>query len=275
MSTDKFDNIPKIVLDREDREAFHGRNVKPTKATGTALDSEQPVVKSSGGVWGVLAFFMVLGAFGASYFLYDLSLKQQQMLTDAEDRIYELERKLSATGEELDQSAVALRVQVNELKDKTEVLWQEMDKLWASAWRRNQSEIKDLESKVTKDFQAQKKLISGLESDVSLSTTNMAVLQEQVDSQLNKAQQLTSSVESVVLTSATTQEDVQDMTDQLATAALRIEALVERVNSLEELKTQLENAQRRAAAQASQPKPEPVLAETTTPTGGGTTPVGG
>lgn len=274
MSTDKFDNIPKIVLDREDREAFHGRNVKPSKGADVALDNEPPVVKSSGGVWGVLAFFMVLGAFGASYFLYDLSLKQQQMLTDAEERIYELERKLSATGEELDQSAVALRVQVNELKDKTEVLWQEMDKLWASAWRRNQSEIKDLESKVSKDFQAQKKLISGLESDVSLSTTNMAVLQEQVDTQLNKAQQLTSSIESVVLTSATTQEDVQDMTDQLATAALRIEALVERVNSLEELKTQLENAQRRAAAQANQPKPEPVVAETAT-TGGGTTPVGG
>lgn len=275
MSTDKFDNIPKIVLDREDREAFHGRNVKPSKGADVALDYEPTVAKSSGGVWGVLAFFMVLGAFGASYFLYDLSLKQQQMLADSEDRIYELERKLSATGEELDQSAVALRVQVNELKDKTEVLWQEMDKLWASAWRRNQSEIKDLESKVSKDFQAQKKLISGLESDVSLSTTNMAVLQEQVDTQLNKAQQLTSSIESVVLTSATTQEDVQDMTDQLATAALRIEALVERVNSLEELKTQLENAQRRAATQANQLKPEPVVAETATTTGGGTTPVGG
>ncbi len=239
MSKDKFDNIPRIVLDKDDRDSFRGRSAPPGKVTDDVASVEAAPVKSVGSGWGVTAFILVLFGFGGSYYLYQQSELQQAQLHEADLRIQELERRLSATGEELDQSAVALRVQVTELKEKTDVLWDEMDKLWASAWRRNQSELKDLDAKVTRNFNSQKQLIEGLEGEVSMSSTNMVVLQEQVDQQLARAQQLTASVESVVTANASTDDELRSMTDQLATAALRIEALVERVNSLESLREQL------------------------------------
>jgi septal ring factor EnvC (AmiA/AmiB activator) len=43
---------------------------------------------------------------------------------------------------------------VGELANRAEELWGQMDKLWASAWRRNQKDIKDL-SKVVEDNRTQ------------------------------------------------------------------------------------------------------------------------
>lgn len=249
MSTDKFDNIPKIVLDKEDRDAFHrGRaSTGGSKAAKTAV-TEPVERKSSGSGWVTFVLLIALGGYGASYYLYHQSQLQQAAFEQAEERIFELERKLSATDEELDQSAVALRVQVTELKEKTEVLWGEMDKLWASAWRRNQTEIKDLTAKINKDFRDQTQRIVGLENEIGASSTGMAVLQEQVDQQLAKAQQLSTSfesvvknIESVVQNSAAGEQERRELGDQIATTALRIEALVDRINELEQLREQLNN----------------------------------
>ena len=73
---------------------------------------------------------------------------RKRLPEQAEQRILQLENKLSATGEEIGESTVALQVKVTELTNKTNELWEQMDKLWASAWRRNQQEIADLGDRV-------------------------------------------------------------------------------------------------------------------------------
>lgn len=252
MSTDKFDNVPRIVLDKEDREAFHGRSAKPSKSPERSPAPERnDAPKSGNGLWIFLTFVVALGGYGASYWLFEQNKRQLQLLNDAEVRIQDLERKISATDEELDQSAVALRVQVNELKDKSEVLWQEMDKLWASAWRRNQSEIKDLSESMTKSFREQRQKVTGLENDISLAGTNMAVIQEQVDKQKVEVQQLTNTVSNALKNNNNSKQEVKQLTDQIATSALRIEALADRINQLEQLKQQVE-------ALSARPAPVPV-----------------
>lgn len=251
MSTDKFDKVPRIVLDKEDRDSFQRtRAAQTTNPTVTATEaSAAPVARSGGGLL-FLIFFVALGGYGVSYWLYQENQKVVQQLSNAGDRIYELERKLSATGEELDQSAVALRVQVNELKDKTDVLWKEMDKLWASAWRRNQSEIKELNAQLKRTDKSQKDGLSAVQSDISDSNNNLAVIQEQVNQQLKRAEEINNSIDAVVRSRAESQQTVQDMGDQVATVALRIEALIERIDALESLKEQVAALNSRKTARA-------------------------
>ena len=64
---------------------------------------------------------------------------------------------MSATGEEIGESTVALKVKLEAISEKTELLLTEMDKLWASAWRRNQTEIKALNAQSQKLVQQQTK----------------------------------------------------------------------------------------------------------------------
>lgn len=253
MSTDKFDNVPRIVLEKEDRDSFQRtRAAQKTKPEPEVPQDSPPPSKSSGGLL-VFVLLLALGGYGGSYWLYTLQQKTANQLENASERIYELERKISATGEELDQSAVALRVQVNELKDKTDVLWQEMDKLWASAWRRNQTEIKELQTQTTNEFKNQKATLTALRSDISESNTNMAVIQEQVNQQLARAKEINSSLESVVKQRAASEQQIRDMGDQVATVALRIEALIERIDALESLKQEVSTIKSQNAARSAPP----------------------
>ena len=190
MSNQKFENdIPKIVLEKEDREAFQRQRQQSNKSTSAKVTEEAPAAKSSGSpLFTFFVFLLAVTAGGACYWLYEQKLLQDEQLARAEQRIQDLERRLSATGEELDQSAVALQVKVNELSEKSEELWSQMDKLWASAWRRNQTEIKDLERKVDTQKSELNKQFSAVESDISQSSTNIAAIREQITSQQEQSQ---------------------------------------------------------------------------------------
>ena len=188
MSNEKFTNeLPSIVLDKEDREAYQRSRKQGKAKTGTP----EPETKQTSGTSGwvtFLVFLIAASACGAAYWLYEQNLKMSAQLASAESRINDLERRLSATGEEMDQSAVALQVKVNELSEKADELWRQMDKLWASAWRKNQAELKALATKVNNDDEALKRQIGVVEEEVGLSNTNLELLQEQVSDQLTKTQ---------------------------------------------------------------------------------------
>ena len=190
MSNEKFENdIPKIILEKEDREAFQRQRQQGKKTASTQVKEETPSKKSSGSpVFSFFLFLLIVAAGGACYWLYEQKLIQDQQLAQAEQRILELEKRLSATGEELDQSAVALQVKVNELSEKTTELWAQMDKLWASAWRRNQSDIKDLAGKVASQQTNLQTQLAGVENQLNQSGTNFELLQEQIKTQQEQAQ---------------------------------------------------------------------------------------
>jgi hypothetical protein len=253
MSKNTFDdNIPNIVLDKEDRDAFH-RSRKSTTTSGSDTKKQQPESdndnENKGGGSKTLTFLVLiiaLAACGASYWLYQQTLAQDAALSNAAERISDLERRLSATGEEIGQSAVALQVKVTELNEKTDELWVQMDKLWASAWRRNQADIESLTKKTTSQASVMKNQLSVIEGEMNLAGTNLALLQEQVNSQLTKTDQLNLSITKLETENNSYKNQIADLQSKVLAASQVNAALTRRI-------AELEKSQRASAAAASTP----------------------
>lgn len=137
--------IPNITLDHDQVKAMnasrssHAKKSKQTEQLAGTQSKSSPA-----NIFFTIIIYAALA--GASWFFYQENLKLQRLIGDSENRIQQLENQLSATGEEMGESTIALKVKLEAISEKTEKLWNEMDKLWASAWRKNQSEIKALRS---------------------------------------------------------------------------------------------------------------------------------
>ena len=194
MSQHSFDDVPNIRVDASDRSVqAHNPNGTPLPVATVVKASNQSLVISA-------LLLALLSSGAAGYLLY--SQQQSQLAFDsATARILELENRLSATGEEMGNSTVALQVKVTELANRSEELWQQMDKLWASAWRRNQSEIKDL-TKVVEDnrTQAQSNVNSvtqSLSKGLASSDTKFDALQNDFNSAKNEVLSLSMELETI------------------------------------------------------------------------------
>ncbi|WP_286261305.1 hypothetical protein [Thalassotalea atypica] len=191
MNNRSEDNIPNIVLDNDDVEAY-----KSTKKQKAATPSKQavpstPVKAKTPGflVFTSVLIYMLVG--GAGYWFYQQDLQNKALLQSSERRIVELEKQLSATGEEMGESTVALKAKLEGLIQKTDTLWKEMDKLWASAWRKNQSEIKALVAQNKKQatlnsqnkasFVAASGFIKEVQENQTLAEFNVSALSEKLD----------------------------------------------------------------------------------------------
>ncbi|GAB3012294.1 hypothetical protein [Bowmanella dokdonensis] len=180
----KPDDMPTIQLDQEDREAYLHKRSKQPKQTVTDKEPAPKQTSAKGGNKGLVIFtlLLALGALAASGWLFQQTRLQQSSLVEAQDRIQELENKLSATGEEMGESTVALQAKLKAVTEKTDELWEQMDKLWASAWRKNQSEIQSLATtvdKLSKGQQDTSQKARLLESDISLAATRLTAIEEQ------------------------------------------------------------------------------------------------
>ena len=133
--------IPSITLDHD-----QVKSVTTSQQKTSTHESNSNTVKQSSVVNNLFTFIIYLALGATSWFFYQESLKLQQLVHHSEQRIQQLENQLSATGEEMGESTIALKVKLEAISEKTEKLWGEMDKLWASAWRKNQTEIKALRS---------------------------------------------------------------------------------------------------------------------------------
>lgn len=136
--------IPNITLDHDQVKAINASRSSNNKHINTEVSQKGQSKTSPATV--LFTFIIYLALAGASWFFYQENLKLQSLISDSENRIQQLENQLSATGEEMGESTIALKVKLEAITEKTEKLWNEMDKLWASAWRKNQSEIKALRS---------------------------------------------------------------------------------------------------------------------------------
>ena len=91
-----------------------------------------------------LAMLLLIGLSLAANIFFAVTINQLQQQSEQHiSRTDALEKSLTSTDENMSQSSVAMQIKLRELSEKTEELWQQMDKLWASAWRRNQTEIAD------------------------------------------------------------------------------------------------------------------------------------
>jgi DNA repair exonuclease SbcCD ATPase subunit len=245
MANDPFDDMPKIRLEKDDLESFHRTRAQATKK-GSKKGSvpDEPSAPSNSPSWFAFLFLLIIVVGAAGYW----SFEQYKVLQQAQSRITDLESRLSATGEDMDQSAAALQIKVSELSKKTEHLWSEMDKLWASAWRRNQSEIGDLNKTVVALKAASEKSTKSLSSDAADNNTSIGLVKEQLENQASLLNKLNKQFNQVSSIDADFEQQLASLREKLISTALanndltnQIDDLRRRVMAAEKKANQVEN----------------------------------
>jgi chromosome segregation ATPase len=245
MATDPLDDMPKIRLEKDDLESFHRTRAQSTKKSSNKgnLPDETPATSSSPS-WVAILFLLVVIVAAAGYW----SAQQYKVLQQSQNRIAELESRLSATGEDMDQSAAALQVKVSELSAKTEDLWSQMDKLWASAWRRNQSEIGELNKTVMSLKASTEKSTKSLSSETANNNTSISLAKERLENQANLLKQLNDKFGQINNIDADFEQQLASLREKLISTALanndltnQIDDLRRRVVAAEKKANQVEN----------------------------------
>lgn len=179
-----FSKVPDLNQVENTKQSSSQPNSTPPSSDQSSLQQAAPVKQNNLTTW--LGFAAILALSAGGYFLHQQNLKTQAQLVASEQRIAELESALSATGEEMGESAGAIKAKLSSLSKRTDELWTQMDKLWASAWRRNQSEIKKLseltasnQTKQTKAVNDATNKISALSQAQSELTLKLSFLEEQ------------------------------------------------------------------------------------------------
>jgi chromosome segregation ATPase len=133
---------------------------------------------------GLLARLMIavclIVAASAVAWAYQLQKDAQEaalVRADYEARISDLEDRLSDTDESVNQSGVAMQVKIKEL-------YSEVDKLWASAWRKNKAKIAANEKAVaetSKQVKSQNTAIDSIKSQSRTTDIQISALSGQLD----------------------------------------------------------------------------------------------
>lgn len=165
-----------------------------------------------------LSFLLAAAAAAGSAFLFLQLTESQATLQDAQQRVVELENRLSSTDESVNESGVAMQVKIKELTS-------EVDKLWASAWRKNQATLKALDGQVKTQQQA------SASQAKSLSAQKQALdkLQSQVGSALTAAQEL----KEIRSTSMAQKAELSELSDQLRDIDTGLRSLGKRMSESE------------------------------------------
>ena len=252
MAIDPLDDMPKIRLEKDDLESFHRSRAQSTnKNSKKGSVPDKTPARSNSPSWLAILFLLIIivGAAGYWSFQQYKVLQQAQISnTELESRITELENRLSATGEDMDQSAAALQVKVSELSVKTEDLWGQMDKLWASAWRRNQSEIGELNKTVMALKAASEKSAKSLSSEIANNNTSIALVKEQLENQASLLKQLNAQLGQINNVDADFEQQLASLREKLISTALannnltnQIDDLRKRIIAAEKKANQVEN----------------------------------
>lgn len=230
MATEPFEDMPKIRLEKDDLDSFHRtRAQSSTKSSKSSSHEPQDSGSSSGSPsWFVVLFLFLILAGAGGYW----SFLQYKVLEQAQNRITELESRLSATGEDMDQSAAALQVKVSELSKKSEELWEQMDKLWASAWRRNQSEIAALNKTVMTLKASSEKSAQNASSELSSTQTEIGLLKEQLENQASVLNQANEKLSQVNSTDLDFEQQLASLREKLISTALANNDLTNQIDDL-------------------------------------------
>ncbi|MGI9292731.1 MAG: hypothetical protein ACR2PS_02005 [Pseudomonadales bacterium] len=165
-----------------------------------------------------LSFLLASVAAAGSAYLFLQLTESQATLQDAQQRVVDLENRLSSTDESVNESGVAMQVKIKELTS-------EVDKLWASAWRKNQATLKALDGQVKTQQQASASQAKSLTAQ----TEAVDKLQSQVGSALAAAQQL----KEIQSTSMAQKAELSELSDQLRDIDTGLRSLSKRMSESE------------------------------------------
>jgi chromosome segregation ATPase len=245
MATDPLDDMPKIRLEKDDLESFHRTRAQSTNKSSKKgnVPDESPAASNSPSWFAIL--FLLIGIVGAAGYW---SFEQYKVLQQSQSSITELENRLSATGEDMDQSAAALQIKVSELSAKTEDLWAQMDKLWASAWRRNQTEIGALNKTVMALKASSEKNAKNLSSETANNNSSIALVKEQLENQASLLKQFNDTFNMINNVDTDFEQQLSSLREKLISTALanndltdQIDELRRRIAAAEKKTNQVEN----------------------------------
>ncbi|MGQ8365747.1 hypothetical protein [Glaciecola sp. 1036] len=229
MADNKDKDFAPINVDVNDRITTSSQR-RPTQTT---------IVKSNNWLVSSLIFVSVVAVAGCVYLFIQLQNANQTINSNIE-RLSSLESRLSATGEEMGESTVALQVKVGELSEKANELWEQMDKLWASAWRRNQQEIKELSNSVGNFKGDINKLVSvldnktkNLETQAQQLAGRISTLNATVNEQANSMLAASVERESLSENDTANASKVRDINEKLILLEQRNTNLLRQINELE------------------------------------------
>jgi chromosome segregation ATPase len=229
MATEPLDDMPKIRLEKDDLDSFHrtrAQSAKKSSKKNSLPDEPSSIFNPPSWLAILLLLAIIVGV--TSYWSY----QQYEVLQQAQSRITDLEGRLSATGEDMDQSAAALQIKVSELSVRTEDLWEQMDKLWASAWRRNQSEIGELNKTVMALKTSTEKSAKSLNSGTANNDTSIGLLNEQSENQANLLKQLNTQLSQVSNVDANFEQQIASLREKLISTALANNDLTNQIDDL-------------------------------------------
>lgn len=230
MAQDDLDHMPSIVPSRDagtHHDTAKSRGSKPDKSGGKS----QPPKGSggnggSGGGAGWLARALIavalIAAGGACYWAFQLQEQLQQANAQMEryaKRIGDLEARLSDTDEGLSQNTEAMAVKIKEL-------FSEVDKLWASAWRRNKASIEELE----KTSVSQVRKVAAAEKTIAANETQL----KSAASDIARLKSVAGDLERLMASARANQTEVERVADSLNRMNVELTKLNKRVGDNEE-----------------------------------------
>lgn len=217
MSDQDTDHISSIIPERDELSGHQRQNA-----------GRQAKKPSAGGA-GFLArlFIAVALVAGAAACAWAFQLqgqleKSDKLLFQYEARIKDLEDRLSDTDESVSQSSVTMQVKIKEL-------YSEVDKLWASAWRKNKANISSNKKAAATNSANLKNYKKSLDSQVATSKSNgskVATIINRVD----KLDKLAGSISQM----SENQRQLEKLGDQLHKLNLDSAQLKKRVSTNEE-----------------------------------------
>ncbi|MFT6900212.1 MAG: hypothetical protein ACJAXS_000374 [Colwellia sp.] len=269
-------NMPSITPDKDQVEAFKNTRtysaVPPSSVDNTLakpkVEKPQKNVSTSLSTFWKFSTFLIYLLLGvAAYWIYQQDIKTHAIIASAEQRIMGLERQLSATGEEMGESTIEMKVRLETLGKTSDKLWDEMDKLWASAWRKNQSQIKALQrdSKSLTDISlAQRKQVTSTLDTIEEINDKQVATEYSIDAvkeQLKNSEKLTEQIKTLSLELSAIESNSQRRDKQQISLASRVTQLSEQNK---QLLLQVKNLERTLSQSVKS-----IPAKTAPPLGGG------
>jgi chromosome segregation ATPase len=243
MADDDLEHIPSIVPTRDTDPAISRGAARGRK---TAAKGRTAAAPASGA--GILARFFIFialaAAAGACAWAWQLQQQLQQsqeILADYKGRIADLEDRLSDTDEGLSNNSATMAVKIKELTAKADENFTEIDKLWASAWRKNKAKIAALETKTAnhdKQLKSATSSVNAVESQLKATGNDIAKLKAvagDLDQLVSGTQARQAEVERVA-------DDLNRLNLELAKLAKRVEGNEEWVDSINAFRRQMSAA---------------------------------
>ena len=138
------------------------------------------------------------------------------------NRIAKLEGMLTSTGEDMNESELAMQVKIKEL-------YSEVDKLWASAWRRNKATLEEHD----KALAALKKQTQGVAGNKTR-INQLIKTQTELTAQLGDAKQLADTLEDIRTQQGLQEAVIGRLNRELDTVASRQAGINDRIGEAED-----------------------------------------